>query len=88
MWLLAGCGSWITPAEQDARLAELGYVDTDGDGHPDVPDDTDELGDPGPHTWDDADIVVEKVKRGLESSGGGMNVDITRSANGDRKSVV
>lgn len=87
MWvaLLTGCSIWIPVSEQDARLAELGYVDIDGDGHPDVPDDT---GGGGPGDWDDGDIVVEMIEEDLQSSGGGMNVALLRDVEGTLSRMV
>lgn len=92
MWLLlaTGCSVWISGAEQDARLASLGYVDTDGDGRPDVPpDDTDDPDvDGAPGDWDDPDILVERIEEGLQSSGGGMNVDLARDVDGALSRMV
>ncbi len=103
MWLAlaTGCSVWISAAEQDARLADLGYVDSDGDGRPDVPDDdtdgddtddTDDTDDDtdgrGPGTWDDPDILVEKLEDDLQSSGTGMNVSLQRDVDGALSRMV
>lgn len=91
MWwvLLPGCATWISAAEQDERLADLGYVDEDGDGHPDVPDDSGDPGDDGaPHDWDDGDLVVVKIEEDLSSAGGGMNVDLLRDADDTLSRIV
>lgn len=92
LWTALACGTWITAAEQDARLAELGFVDVDGDGHVDVtttPTDSGTTGeDPGPGDWNDPDLVVERIEEGLQSSGGGMNVDLLREVEGSLSRMV
>ena len=94
MWLVLaiGCSTWISLAEQDARLADLGFVDVDGDGHADVTL-TEDGGtttpvSQGPLDWDDPDIVVERIEEGLHSKGGGMNVDLGRDVDGTLSRMV
>jgi hypothetical protein len=88
MWLLCitACSVWITADEHDARLIELGYVDLDGDGRPDVPDDT--VPDGPPVDWKDTDLVVMRIKEDITSVGGGRNVAVNRDVDGTRSRMV